>query len=77
MGIDPGPQNGSVAVVVTGATNLWTIKQFSNTTYYDIDKLFKTIKQSSERNREKIYCVIEQQIPYSPSGVKIGVASIG
>ena len=75
IGIDPGPNNGAIAVIATGVTDLWTIKEFSKTTYYDIDKLFRNIKQSSERNSEKIFCVIERQIPYVPKTAKVFPAS--
>lgn len=77
IGIDPGPNNGAVAIQYTGTVNLWTIKHFANTPYYDIDNLLKTIKRTAVENNEKVYCLIEQQIPFSPPGVKIGVASIG
>jgi len=78
IGVDPGPNNGSIAVIATGAVDLWTIKEFSKTPYYDIDKLFKSIRHSAERNNEKIFCVIERQIPYVPKSAKIfPAASLG
>ena len=70
IGIDPGPNNGAIAVIAIGTLDLWTIKEFSKTTYYDLDKLFKSIKHSAERNGEKIYCVIERQVPYAPPSAK-------
>lgn len=78
IGIDPGPNNGAIAVIAVGTIDLWTIKEFSKTPYYEIDKLFKSIKHSSERNGEKIFCIIERQIPYvPPTARKFPAASIG
>jgi len=78
IGIDPGPNNGAIAVIAIGTIDLWTIKEFSKTPYYDIDKLFKSIRHSADRNGEKIYCVIERQIPYVPKTAKVfPSASIG
>ena len=78
IGIDPGPNNGAIAVIAMGTIDLWTIKEFSKTTYYDLDKLFKSIKHSADRNQEKIYCVIERQIPYAPPNTRrFPAASIG
>jgi len=69
IGVDPGINSGSIAVLATGAVDQWTIREFSKTTYFDIDKLLKAIKSASERNSERICCVIERQNPMPKQGI--------
>jgi len=68
IGIDPGFRSGSIAVKAAGMTDHWTIREFLQTPYFEIDKLLSSIKDASTRNKESIYCVIEKQMVMPKQG---------
>ena len=69
IGIDPGVNSGCVAIRNNKLDDQWILKRFDQTPYFEIDKLFKSIKAYADNNNETICCVIERQNPMPKQGI--------